>query len=141
MRIRVIKQKSLQSGKIGSCRIEGKRVFLFEDDAEAINVPLIISTIFSLDANRVYHLVYEIDSGNWEKIATYKFPLTAGVGAIHENMNIGIVEMQDKVIFYYDRKPTEGINFKHNPFSKEIQFEYNNTTDFRKVDGACYYYN
>jgi len=114
------------------CSIEGKRIFLF---GENTNVPY-----FSFkDEYRVYHILFE-DSTNKEYIATYKFPLTYGVGAIAENTDIAIVEAQENITIYYSREPVGGFIIEQNPFSKKLRAEFRDQLFYIKSeDGACYY--
>ena len=103
-------QHSSKNMKTTICNIEGKRIFLFGEDT---NVPY-----FSFkDEYRVYHILSE-DSSNKEYIATYKFPMTYGVGAIAENTDIAIVETQENITIYYSREPVGGFIIEQNPFSK-----------------------
>ena len=114
------------------CSIEGKRIFLF---GENTNVPY-----FSFkDEYRVYHILFE-DSTNKEYIATYKFPLTYGVGAIAENTDIAIVEAQENITIYYSREPVGGFIIEQNPFSKKLRAEFRDQLFYIKSeDGTCYY--
>ncbi len=114
------------------CNIEGKRIFLYGEDT---NVPY-----FSFkDEYRVYHILSE-DSSNKEYIATYKFPMTYGVGAIAENTDIAIVETQENITIYYSREPVGGFIIEQNPFSKKLRTEFRDQLfDIKSVDGACYY--
>ena len=75
-----------------------------------------------------------------KSIATYKFPLTYGIGAVDENTDFVIIESEEFVAFYYNRKPVDGFNVVQNPFSKKILFEQRDDLfDLIKNDGACYY--
>ena len=125
-------QHSSKNMKTTICNIEGKRIFLFGEDT---NVPY-----FSFkDEYRVYHILSE-DSSNKEYIATYKFPMTYGVGAIAENTDIAIVETQEKNTIYYSREPVGGFIIEQNPFSKKLRTEFHDQLfDIKSVDGACYY--
>lgn len=125
-------QHSSKNMKTTICNIEGKRIFLFGEDT---NVPY-----FSFkDEYRVYHILSE-DSSNKEYIATYKFPMTYGVGAIAENTDIAIVETQENITIYYSREPVGGFIIEQNPFSKKLRTEFHDQLfDIKSVDGACYY--
>ena len=125
-------QHSSKNMKTTICNIEGKRIFLFGEDT---NVPY-----FSFkDEYRVYHILSE-DSSNKEYIATYKFPMTYGVGAIAENTDIAIVETQENITIYYSHEPVGGFIIEQNPFSKKLRTEFRNRLfDIKSVDGACYY--
>ena len=125
-------QYSSKNMKTTICNIEGKRIFLFGEDT---NVPY-----FSFkDEYRVYHILSE-DSSNKEYIATYKFPMTYGVGAIEENTDIAIVETQENITIYYSREPVGGFIIEQNPFSKKLRTEFHDRLfDIKSVDGACYY--
>lgn len=115
-----------------ACRIEGKRLFLLGDD---VHVPY-----FSFkEEYRVYHILYENDSGR-KNIATYKFPLTYGIGAVDENTDFVIIESEESVTFYYSREPVDGFTVEQNPFSKKIKFEHTDKFfDLWKKEGVCYY--
>ena len=125
-------QKTAKNKQPIACRIEGKRLFLFGED---VHVPY-----FSFKAEyRVYHILYENESDR-KSIATYKFPLTYGIGAVDENADFVIIESEEFVAFYYNRKPVDGFNVVQNPFSKKILFEQRDDLfDLIKNDGACYY--
>ncbi|SHK42487.1 MULTISPECIES: hypothetical protein [unclassified Fibrobacter] len=125
-------QFSSKNMKTTICNIEGKRIFLFGEDT---NVPY-----FSFkEEYRVYHILSE-DSTNKEYIATYKFPLTTGIGAIVENTDIAIVETQEDITIYYNREPAGGFVIEQNPFSKKLRAEFRDRLFYIKsVDGACYY--
>ena len=125
-------QHSSKNMKTTICNIEGKRIFLFGEDT---NVPY-----FSFkDEYRVYHILSE-DSSNKEYIATYKFPMTYGVGAIAENTDIAIVETQENITIYYSHEPVGGFIIEQNPLSKKVRTEFRNRLfDIKSVDGACYY--
>ena len=125
-------QHSSKNMKTTICNIEGKRIFLFGEDT---NVPY-----FSFkDEYRVYHILSE-DSSNKEYIATYKFPMTYGVGAIAENTDIAIVETQGNITIYYSHEPVGGFIIEQNPFSKKLRTEFRDRLfDIKSVDGACYY--
>ena len=125
-------QHSSKNMKTTICNIEGKRIFLFGEDT---NVPY-----FSFkDEYRVYHILSE-DSSNKEYIATYKFPMTYGVGAIAENTDITIVETQENITIYYSHEPVGGFIIEQNPFSKKLRTEFRDRLfDIKSVDGACYY--
>ena len=75
-----------------------------------------------------------------KNIATYKFPLTYGIGAVHENSDFVIIESEESVTFYYSREPVDGFTIEQNPFSKKIKFEHTDKFfDLWEKEGVCYY--
>lgn len=125
-----------------TCKIEGMKMHIFGDDVDVPILPFYFqcfSRVF-LNAPNKYYRVYHFILENETVFVTYKFPLTMGVGAVDENSDFVIIESEESLTFYYNRKPVDGFTVEQKPFSKKIKFEYSDKLfDLKKEEGACYY--
>jgi hypothetical protein len=134
----LVLQKNPKYKKTVACRIEDKRVAIFEDDLDVSIFQLYFD--FTTTLYRVYHFFVEEKLGERRVFITYKFPMTYGVGAVSENSDFVIKESSDSITIYYNKEPVDGFNIEQNPFSKKLKIERKNKLyDLMNMYGNCYY--
>lgn len=121
------------------CQIEGKSLQKYSEDVD-VNI-LRVFIMSSADIFRVHHIRYLDENSEKISFITFKFPLfsSGGIGATIDNTNLIILETAENVKIYYDKEPVGGFVVELNPFSKEIQFEYEkDLRNLRKMDNVCF---
>ncbi len=121
------------------CQIEGKSLQRYGDDVDVSILRVFIMS--SADVFRVHHIRYFDENSEKINFITFKFPLfsSGGIGATIDNTNLIILETAENIKIYYDKEPVDGFVVEHNPFSKEIQFEYEkDLRNLRKMDNVCF---
>ncbi|MCQ2050090.1 MAG: hypothetical protein MJZ22_03685 [Candidatus Saccharibacteria bacterium] len=121
------------------CRIEGMALSRFGEDVDANILRVFITS--SLDIFRVHHIRVTDENGERINFIMFKFPLysAGGIDASIDNTNLLMLETEKFVKIYYDKEPVGGFVVEHNPFSKEIQFEFQkDLRTLRTLDNVCF---
>ena len=130
--------EKLQMEKKEHCAIEGKTLSVLEENVE-IPFPLIYFDLGIRKLYRVYRFIYAKES---EKnfFGTYRFPVTTGIGAIHEDPDMVIDETSDLITIFYNKEPVDGFFIGKNLFSQKLLFVHKpNLSELKNKDGVCYY--
>ena len=85
-----LKKKTSDGKQMERCVIEGKKLSVYEENVEADFWSRLYFSIGAKNLNRVYRFAYENESEK-EFFGTYQFPVTTGIGAIHENTVMVVV--------------------------------------------------
>ena len=134
------KKKTSDGKQMERCVIEGKKLSVYEENVEADFWSRLYFSIGAKNLNRVYRFAYENESEK-EFFGTYQFPVTTGIGAIHENTGMVVVETSDLITIFYNKEPVDGFFIEKNPFSKKILFVFKSRlSELKRKEGVCFYY-
>ena len=130
--------RKTSDGKKGTLRDRRKTLSVLEENVE-IPFPLIYFDLGIRKLYRVYRFIYAKES---EKnfFGTYRFPVTTGIGAIHEDPDMVIDETSDLITIFYNKEPVDGFFIEKNLFSQKLLFVLKpNLSELKNKDGVCYY--